>query len=126
MPKEHAFDRRSTDANVSALGTRLHGIEDTVIEKVLPRLEENTRICTQLHEAVFGKGDDDGLMMKVQEMHDVFSRATNGIRVLSVMGNGIVKGIEIAGKVAKPLIYVAILVGAIIGFIKTGTWDLKP
>lgn len=121
----HSFDRRGGDANVAALATRFKAIEETIHEKLALDLEHNTRVCTKLHDAVFGTQEDDGIAMKVQEMHDVFARATNGLRVLSAVGNGVIRTIEIAGKIAKPLIYIAMLVGAIVGLIKTGSWDFK-
>lgn len=122
----HNFDRRSQDANVAALGTRFKGIEDTIQEKLMPDLEHNTRVCTKLHDAVFGVSGDDGIAMKVQEMHDVFNAAKNGMRVLSAVGNGVVWCIEKGGRIAKPLFWLFVLAGAVIGFLKTGTWDFKP
>lgn len=122
----HNFDRRASDVNVAALGTEIRALSETVHERIVPSLDDNTRICTQLREAVFGKNEDDGLAMKVQEMHDVFSKATNGMRVLAALGNGVVKGIEIGGKIAKPLIYIIMLIGALLGLVKGVPWDKLP
>lgn len=126
MPEAHNFDRREQDANVAALGTRLKGIEDTVHGKLIPDLEHNTRVCTKLHDAMFGSDGDDGIQMKVQEMHDAFTTMRNGMKVLSAMGNGVFWIIEKGGRAAKPLFWIIVLTGSLWTYISTGHWDFKP
>jgi hypothetical protein len=118
----HDFDRRVSDVNVAAISTELRALSETVHDRIGPALDDNTRICTDLRKAVFGHGDDDGLAMKVQEMHDVFTAGRNGMRVLSAVGNGVMWTIEKGGKIAKPLFWLALLVGSIVTYWKTGNW----
>lgn len=119
----HHFDRRAEDVNAKSIATRMDSLEATVHEKALPELQANTRLCADLHAAIFGKDQDDGLQMRVQEMHDVFTAARNAIRVFTAVGNGAVKAVELGGKVAKPLLWIALLFGSIITFVKTGVWQ---
>lgn len=117
----HNFDRRASDVNVNALATRIGALEETVHDTVTPELRNNTRLCTDLHDAIFGKDQDDGLAMKVQEMHDIFNTARNGIRVFTSAGNAAVSLVELGGKIAKPMIWIGIVIAGGVAYWKTGS-----
>lgn len=122
----HKFDRRQTDVNVAAVSTELRALSETVHERIAPALEDNTRICTQLREAIFGHNNEDGMQMKVEEMHDAFTTMRNGMKVVSALGNGVMWAIEVGGKIAKPLLWILALGAAIWGYLTTGHWSISP
>ena len=105
----HKFDRRTTDANLEAIGVRLQGLEGRVevleqkSEATNLELRANTELTRQTHR-------------KVEDIHDVLDAARGGFKL-----------IEGAGRIAKPLLWVILLVGSVWGYIVTGHWpDFKP
>lgn len=98
----HSFDRRAGDVNYESLRVQLKSLQDHVHEHVVPELRATSQLTKQVHEAMFGRGDDKGVIQKVQEVHDAFSAAKGGLKVLETMG-----------KVAKPIL----VLGALWAFV---------
>lgn len=128
MSEEHRFDRRQSDANVASLATRIGCLESRVEVIELQgsenrmELRANTRICSQVHEALFGRDTDEepgGLQAKVREVHGVFKDAQRGLAMLS-------KVADTGARLGKPVAYLAMVSGALIVFVKTGTWKWPP
>lgn len=133
------FDRRKSDVNVSALATRVAGLEERVelLEKGYTEntreLEANTRLTQQVHEVLHGRENDPGIATKVDalqfalkgdgtedapgvagkvdRMYDVFAAAAGGFKVL-----------EYAGKIAKPIGIIAAACAAVVTLVATGHW----
>src|SRR5687767_3984675 len=100
------FDRRTSDVNVAALATRMNSLEERVevleekAEANNRELRANTHLTKQLHEAVFGRGDDEdeGIRGKVNEMHAVYGEARSGLRMLNTIADS-------ATRWGKPVVY---------------------
>lgn len=102
MAEAHQFDRRSGDVNYESLRIQLKSLQDHVHEHVVPELRATSQLTKQVHEAMFGRGDAKGMSDKVEEMHNAFSAARGGFKVLETMG-----------KVAKPIL----VLGALWAFV---------
>jgi hypothetical protein len=144
MAENHQFDRRQSDVNMRSLATQLKALENHVHETMTPELRANTRLTRQVHEAFFGKegddgmhakveamtealsgrGDEPGLESKVDSMYEIFAAARNGLRMLSAIANFCVRAIEMLGRVAKPLLFIAALCAAVITYSRTGAWTM--
>lgn len=106
---DHQFNRRATDANYSALETRLSSLEAFVHEQIAPHLNRNTEMTAEIHA-------------KNDEMYTAFVTAKNAVRVVTAIGNGVIKTAEVGGKLAKPLLWMVLLSGAVWGYFSTGEW----
>lgn len=60
------------------------------------------------------------------EMYELFDGARNGFRMIGSLGNFGLKTIELGGKIAKPLIWIVALFGAILAYFKSGNFTLPP
>lgn len=122
----HAFNRRGSDPVVRALATRMKSMEGRV--EVLEQqggdhsreLVANTRICSQLHEAVKGKGEEKGLEEKVAEMHEVFTTAEKGFEYIGKAGDLVARGLAKGEKIARPLVWIAAAIAGGTLWWKTG------
>lgn len=106
-----SFNRRTQDANVDALRQQVKGLEDHVHGAMMPELRANTILTKQMHA-------------RTEEMWEVFESTRNGFRMIASIGNAGVKLIEVGGKIARPLVWIAALTVAGVGFLKTGQFTL--
>lgn len=102
----HNFDRRGTDANIAALSVRMSGVEGRV--EVLEQKQETTNVELRANTELTRQ-----MHAKVEEIHEVFMAAKGGFKL-----------VEGAGKIAKPLLWLVILVGAVWGYLTTGHWNV--
>src|SRR3982750_3992416 len=87
----HDFDRREDDVNYKSLHVRVTVLEKLVNEVMMPNLTENTRLTASIDA-------------RTDEMYTAFTTAKNGIRVITAVGNGIVKLSDIVEKRPKTLL----------------------
>lgn len=100
-------ERRKTDAKaherLDALERRFGAME--------VEIQTNTRITQEIRA-------------HTDEMYELFDGARAGFRMLGSIGNAGLKVIQVGGKVARPLVWIAALLVAGVGFFKTGHFTL--
>jgi hypothetical protein len=74
----HNFDRRQTDANYDSLNTRVTSLEDLVHNQVIPKVDRNTEMTAAIDA-------------RTDEMYSAFVTARNGVRMITAVGNGVMK-----------------------------------
>lgn len=101
------FERRESDANWKAFNTRITSLESG--QRIFEHeLKGNTLLTKQTHEALMG---EEGVMVKVDEIHGFFTAAKGAFKVLEAMGRG-----------AKSLAFIAAAFAAIWGLVTTHKW----
>lgn len=109
VDEELAFNRRVTDVNYNALSTRVTILEQIVNNQVLPELGHNTAMTADTNA-------------KMDEMYAGFLLAKNGVRMVSAMGNGVMKVAKVVERIGRPLIYLIIISGATWTGLKVPEW----
>jgi hypothetical protein len=128
--------------------TRLSALEEHVHQVMTPELRANTILTRQVHEAMFGRGEDVGVQANVQGLHEAlfgpdadplpgierlkgvqqkvdemyagYEFCKNGIRLLGKLGNGAMSVSDTIERRPKTILTV-ILSGAVTwGFSTTG------
>lgn len=123
----HNFDRRRSDVKFDALAARVTILEERfeVLEEKQERnireLAANTALTRQIHEGLYGRGEeeDHGIKGKVDEMHDLFAEGRSGLRFIGRVADGTTRAV-------KPALYLVGLGGAITLWMKTGEWRWPP
>lgn len=88
------------------------------------QVDENTDITADTQEML-----NRDVLGKVREMYDAFAVARDGLQMLAKIGRGAAKlgrgvanVIEFAGRMAKPLFWIAAITTAALTYWKTDTW----
>lgn len=123
---DHQFNRRSSDANVMALAFRM-GVMETRVEvlelqstELKREMGANTKLTSQVHEAVYGRDEEKGLQAKVADMHEVFTTASKGFEYIGKSGDLLERALAKGEKIAKPVVWIAAAIAGFVWWWKTG------
>ena len=146
-----SFDRRSSDANVAALSTRMRAVEDRLEQLELntkanaKALEEHTELTKEVHEAVFGvQGEFAGLATMTRDVHTAVFGAEGkpGVQdtiqaIYGLVETGksffgfINRNASRAGRASdwisrtiKRFWWLILIAGSIATYLKTGKWEM--